>query len=60
MQTPGWRSAGELIVGIGLLLMGLDFLKSSVPELTGLARNSVAAGVFKYGFLSVLLFLAFE
>ena len=59
-KRPGWRSAGELIVGIGLLLMGLDFLKSSVPELT--PDSPAIAWLQEYsnmGFLSVLLFLAF-
>lgn len=32
-KKPGWRSTGELFVGLGLLLMGLDFLKSSVPDM---------------------------
>ena len=59
-KKPGWRSTGELFVGLGLLLMGLDFLKSSVPDMN---PESVALEWLQrysnMGFLSVLLFLAF-
>lgn len=59
-KKPGWRSTGELFVGLGLLLMGLDFLKSSVPDMN---TESVALEWLQrysnMGFLSVLLFLMF-
>lgn len=59
-KRPGWRSSGELLVGLGLLLMGLDYLKSSVPDLD---PDSPALMWLRHysnmGFLSVLLFLAF-
>ena len=59
-KKPGWRSTGELFVGLGLLLMGLDFLKSSVPDMN---PESVALEWLQrysnMGFLSVLLFLMF-
>lgn len=59
-KRPGWHSAGEFVVGFGLLFMGLDFLKCSVPDIG--AHPEMLAWVQHYssfGFLSVLLFLAF-
>jgi len=59
-KRPGWRSTGELFVGIGLLLMGLDYLKSSVPELSPDSPAIVWLREYSdMGYLSVLLFLAF-
>ena len=59
-KRPGWRSTGELFVGLGLLLMGLDFLKSSMPDMD---PDSPALAWLRHysnmGFLSVLLFLSF-
>lgn len=59
-KKPGWRSTGELFVGLGLLLMGLDFLKSSVPDMN--PESAALEWLQRYsnmGFLSVLLFLMF-
>ncbi len=53
------RSIGELILGIALLFMGLDFLKNSVPDI------SSSPQVFEFlkdytdrGYASILIFLA--
>ena len=59
-KKPGWRSTGELFVGLGLLLMGLDFLKSSVPDMN--PESGALEWLQRYsnmGFLAVLLFLMF-
>lgn len=59
-KRPGWRSSGEFLVGFGLLFMGLEYLKNSVPDIQ--SHSEVLAWIREYsnmGFLSVLLFLAF-
>ena len=59
-KRPGWRSSGEFLVGFGLLFMGLDFLKESVPDIQ--SNPDVLAWITHYssmGDLSVLLFLSF-
>ena len=59
-KRPGWRSTGEFLVGCGLLFMGLEYLKNSVPDIQ--SHPEVLAWITSYsnmGFLSVLLFLAF-
>ena len=59
-KRPGWKSSGEMMIGFGLLFMGLDFLKASVPDIG--ANPEALAWISHYsnmGFLSTLLFLAF-
>ena len=59
-KKPGWRSSGEMMIGFGLLFMGLDFLKASVPDIG--ANPEALAWISHYsnmGFLSTLLFLVF-
>ncbi|MBP3357508.1 MAG: Na/Pi cotransporter family protein, partial [Opitutales bacterium] len=59
-KKPGWRSTGEMMIGFGLLFMGLDFLKASVPDIG--ANPEALAWISHYsnmGFLSTLLFLVF-
>ena len=59
-KKPGWRSGGEFLIGFGLLFMGLDFLKNSVPDIS--SNTEALRWISQYsnmGFLSVLLFLAF-
>lgn len=59
-KRAGWRSAGEFLVGFGLLFMGLEYLKNSVPDIQ--SHSEVLEWIREYsnmGFLSVLLFLAF-
>lgn len=50
------RSTGETIIGFSVLFMGLDFLKSSVPEITGEQLNYLI-GLTEYGVFSTLLFV---
>ena len=59
LKKPEWKNTGEFLVGFGLLFMGLDFLKNSVPDINS---NSAALEWVKYysdmGYFSVLIFLA--
>ncbi len=51
---------GNFLVGFGLLFVGLDFLKSAVPDMS--ADSEFIQWITAYsnmGFLSVLIFLAF-
>ncbi len=50
------RSWGEFIIGFSLLFMGLDALKSAVPELSTEALSRLQA-LTDMGFLSILLFV---
>ena len=51
-----FKSWGEFIVGFSLLFMGLDALKSSVPELSAEALSRLQ-DLTDMGFLSILLFV---
>lgn len=53
-----WHNCGELIVGIALLFMGLDFLKASVPNIN--ESPDILAFLQNYtsgGYASLFLFL---
>ncbi|MDO4461276.1 MAG: Na/Pi cotransporter family protein [Bacteroidia bacterium] len=53
-----WHNVGELIVGIALLFMGLDFLKGSVPNIN--ESPEILAFLQNYtsgGYASIFLFL---
>ncbi|MCQ2236794.1 MAG: Na/Pi cotransporter family protein [Bacteroidales bacterium] len=53
-----WHNVGELIVGIALLFMGLDFLKASVPNIN--ESPEILAFLQNYtsgGYASIFLFL---
>lgn len=52
------KSWGEFLMGFAFLFMGLDFLKSSVPDLQSNPEVlSVLQGYTSMGYLSILLFL---
>lgn len=52
------KSWGEFLMGFAFLFMGLDFLKSSVPDLQSNPEIlSVLQGYTSMGYLSILLFL---
>ncbi len=52
------KNFGEFTTGFGLLFLGLDFLKKSVPDLTENPEAlSWIQGLTQYGFGSVLIFL---
>ncbi|NQV51615.1 MAG: Na/Pi cotransporter family protein [Flavobacteriales bacterium] len=50
------KSAGETIIGFSVLFMGLDFLKSSVPVISG-SQLEYLIGLTEYGIFSTLLFV---
>ncbi|KGN98201.1 Na/Pi cotransporter [Porphyromonas gingivicanis] len=53
-----WNSWGEFVIGFSLLFLGLQFLKSSMPDLQ--SNPDALAFLQKYtnmGFMSVLIFL---
>lgn len=50
------KSAGETLIGFSILFMGLDFLKSSVPEITP-DQLQYLIGLTEYGVFSTLLFV---
>ena len=53
-----WKSFGEFAIGFGLLFMGLNFMKSAVPDLTEIpAFLSVFGDKSSFGFIGIILFL---
>ena len=60
VKKSEWKNLGEFMVGFGLLFMGLDFLKDSMPDMQ--ADSAIFEWIQRYtdlGFLSVLIFLGF-
>ncbi len=54
-----WQQWGYFIIGFAVLFIGLQFLKESVPDISGNAEALAALSAYtSMGFLSVLLFLA--
>ncbi|MBS1485209.1 MAG: Na/Pi cotransporter family protein, partial [Opitutales bacterium] len=54
------KSFGEFLIGFGLLFLGIEFLKNSVPDIK--AHPELFEWIrsyTNYGLLSVLIFLAF-
>jgi len=59
-KKQGYKNSGEFLIGLGLLFLGLVYLKDSVPDLQ--AHPEVfewIKGFTGYGFGSVLIFLIF-
>ncbi len=59
-KKASWHNLGDFLVGFGLLFIGIEFLKSSVPDMT--QHPEMFEWITKYanmGFTSVLLFLVF-
>ncbi|MBK6345184.1 MAG: Na/Pi cotransporter family protein [Bacteroidales bacterium] len=51
------RSIGEFLVGFAILFLGLQFLKNSLPDISGNTRLlGMIAGISDYGIGSALLF----
>ena len=60
LKKGQWQNLGMFLVGFGILFMGLDMLKNSVPQLD--ADSPVLKWIAHYsdmGFWSVLIFLLF-
>jgi phosphate:Na+ symporter len=59
-RRPQWRNLSEFVVGFGILFIGLDFLKSNVPDLNDPANVGILEFLNRFtdlGFLSTLLFI---
>jgi phosphate:Na+ symporter len=55
-----YRSIAEFIIGFGILFIGIDFLKASVPDIKSNPQIlNFIAEYTQYGFWSVLLFVFF-
>lgn len=54
-----YRSWAEFVIGFCLLFLGLDFLKSSLPELQNEQVFAFIKDFSQYGFGSLLLFVVF-
>ena len=51
------RDSGEVLIGFGLLFLGLQLLKESIPPISGPEELAWLAGLTGYGFGSVLIFV---
>ena len=57
-KNERWRNIAEAMVGFGILFIGLEFIKGSVPDInTNPAIFAFLDGFTEYGFLSLLLFV---
>lgn len=59
MRGARTRQWGEVLVGFGLLFLGLDLLKDSIPKPSSADELAWLAPLTQYGFLSTLLFVVF-
>ncbi|MBN4066047.1 Na/Pi cotransporter family protein [Candidatus Amoebophilus asiaticus] len=54
-----YKNIAEFVIGFGILFIGLDFLKDSVPDIKSNPEFlSFIASYTNYGFLSILIFIA--
>ncbi|EXJ11859.1 MULTISPECIES: Na/Pi cotransporter family protein [Nitrincola] len=57
-KNARWRNIAEAMVGFGILFIGLEFIKGSVPDInSNPALFSFLDGFTEYGFLSLILFV---
>ena len=57
-KRPGLKNSGEFLIGFGLLFMGIQFLKESVPDIQSNPEMFAwIQNLTGFGFGSVLLFL---
>ena len=57
-KNERWRNIAEAMVGFGILFIGLEFIKGSVPDInTNPAIFAFLDSFTEYGFLSLLLFV---
>ena len=57
-RSSRWRVFAEAMVGFGILFIGLDFLKGSVPDIhSNPAMLSFLDSFTEYGYLSLILFV---
>ncbi|WP_151671400.1 Na/Pi cotransporter family protein [Nitrincola schmidtii] len=57
-KNARWRNIAEAMVGFGILFIGLEFIKGSVPDInTNPAMFSFLDSFSDYGYLSLILFV---
>ncbi|TVQ71753.1 MAG: Na/Pi cotransporter family protein [Oceanospirillales bacterium] len=57
-KNPRWRNIAEAMVGFGILFIGLEFIKGSVPDInTNPAMFSFLDSFSDYGYLSLIFFV---
>lgn len=57
-KNPRWRNIAEAMVGFGILFIGLEFIKGSVPDInSNPAMFSFLDSFSDYGYLSLILFV---
>ena len=59
-RRPDWRNLAEFVVGFGILFIGLDFLKTNVPDLNDPANVGILEFLNRFtdlGFLSSIIFI---
>ena len=57
-KNARWRNIAEAMVGFGILFIGLEFIKGSVPEISSNpAMLAFLDGFTDYGYLSLILFI---
>ncbi|MDX1695937.1 MAG: Na/Pi cotransporter family protein [Ketobacteraceae bacterium] len=57
-RSSRWRVIAEAMVGFGILFIGLDFLKGSVPDInSNPAMLAFLDSFTEYGYLSLILFV---
>lgn len=57
-KNARWRNIAEAMVGFGILFIGLEFIKGSVPEISSNpAMLAFLDGFTDYGYLSLIFFI---
>ena len=57
-KNARWRNIAEAMVGFGILFIGLEFIKGSVPDINNNpAMFAVLDSFTEYGYLSLILFV---
>lgn len=57
MRGERRRDSGEVLIGFGLLFLGLQLLKETIPPISGPDQLAWVSGLTDYGFGSVLIFV---
>lgn len=58
MRSERRRDTGEVLVGFGLLFLGLQLLRQTIPPISGPDQLSWVTELTEYGFGSILIFVA--
>lgn len=57
MRSERKRDLGEVLVGFGLLFLGLDLLRNTIPPISGPEQLQWVTNLTQYGFASILIFV---